>query len=199
MNTLNIVLGEAQTQRPAHLGEDVVPRIKEVEDPEVYLFRGFHPVHLGHLLDDQGRYEVKHKLGHGGSATVWLATDKITRKYVAVKVIRTGALSIHLKALKISRELREAYDGHPGREYILLHEYNYFGIDGFNGFHPCLVMPVAGPRVVDFWMHRNLKGETARNFAQQVARGVAYLHKHGVCHGGKLSRLVLHSLVLIPR
>lgn len=40
-----------------------------------YMYRpgGFHPVHLGDLLD--GRFEVVHKLGHGGHATVWLCQE----------------------------------------------------------------------------------------------------------------------------
>lgn len=35
---------------------------------------GFHPVALGDTFKD-GRYQVHHKLGWGGSSTVWLAHD----------------------------------------------------------------------------------------------------------------------------
>jgi hypothetical protein len=43
---------------------------------------GYHPVCLGDTFKDR-RYEVYHKLGWGGSSTVWLAKD---RKY-AHKII----------------------------------------------------------------------------------------------------------------
>lgn len=35
---------------------------------------GFHPVCIGDTFKD-GRYRIRHKLGYGGSATVWLARD----------------------------------------------------------------------------------------------------------------------------
>ncbi len=35
---------------------------------------GYHPTHLGDMLNN-GRYNIVHKLGWGGYATVWLARD----------------------------------------------------------------------------------------------------------------------------
>jgi hypothetical protein len=45
------------------------------EDLLKYRQGGYHPVHLGDLFKN-GRYEIHHKLGWGGFATVWLANDK---------------------------------------------------------------------------------------------------------------------------
>lgn len=39
-----------------------------------YRAGGYHPLHLGDRLKS-GRYEVLHKLGWGGYATVWLGKD----------------------------------------------------------------------------------------------------------------------------
>jgi len=45
------------------------------ESPENYLPGGFHPVHLGDVLN--GRYLIFRKLGAGSQSTVWLARDKM--------------------------------------------------------------------------------------------------------------------------
>ena len=42
-----------------------------------YVLGGFHPAHLGDVLD--GRYRVFRKLGHGATSTSWLSRDA---KYV---------------------------------------------------------------------------------------------------------------------
>lgn len=42
---------------------------------ERYAPGGFHPVALGDTFCN-GRYTVRHKLGHGGYSTVWLARDR---------------------------------------------------------------------------------------------------------------------------
>lgn len=57
--------------------EDVFPNATSVqphEPPEDYRPGGFHPVALGDTFQD-GRFVVRHKLGFGGQATVWLARD----------------------------------------------------------------------------------------------------------------------------
>jgi hypothetical protein len=44
------------------------------EKLERYCPGGYHPIHLGDVLQDQ--YKILHKLGFGSEATVWLARDK---------------------------------------------------------------------------------------------------------------------------
>jgi serine/threonine-protein kinase SRPK3 len=44
------------------------------EDVEQYKLGGFHPLMINQLVGD-GRFEIVHKLGSGGIATVWLARD----------------------------------------------------------------------------------------------------------------------------
>lgn len=46
----------------------------DAESLQQYPKGGYHPTHLGATLKD-GRYKVTHKLGWGGYAAVWLATD----------------------------------------------------------------------------------------------------------------------------
>lgn len=57
--------------------EDLFPNATNIqphEPPEDYRPGGFHPVALGDTFQD-GRFVVRHKLGFGGQATVWLARD----------------------------------------------------------------------------------------------------------------------------
>jgi len=46
------------------------------EFPDHYKLGGFHPLLLNSRLKDD-RYEIWHKLGFGGSGTVWLARDTV--------------------------------------------------------------------------------------------------------------------------
>lgn len=60
---------------------------------------GHHPVHLGDLLGNEGRYRVVHKLGNGGAANIWLCSDTgpgNTTKYVAVKLLMADILTRRL-------------------------------------------------------------------------------------------------------
>jgi serine/threonine protein kinase len=48
----------------------------DIDAEPIHRYRpgGYHPIHLGDTLKS-GRYQVLHKLGWGGYATVWLAKD----------------------------------------------------------------------------------------------------------------------------
>ena len=45
-----------------------------IEEIQLYQPDGFHPVSIGDIYAN-GRYKILHKLGYGGSSTVWLARD----------------------------------------------------------------------------------------------------------------------------
>lgn len=63
-----------------------VIHVQPHEPPRDYQPNGFHPVTLGDSFHN-GRYIVKHKLGFGGQATVWLACDMYD-KYAAADTNR---------------------------------------------------------------------------------------------------------------
>ncbi|EFR02619.1 serine/threonine protein kinase [Nannizzia gypsea CBS 118893] len=72
-------------EKPAASYNPKYEYIEECEELERYCPGGYHPVKLGDQLCN-GRYSVAQMLGHGGSSTVWLASDKIQQTLVAVKI-----------------------------------------------------------------------------------------------------------------
>lgn len=51
------------------------PRLDNIEDLEKYCPGEYHPVSIGDVFA-KGRYKAVHKLGFGGSSTVWLAREQ---------------------------------------------------------------------------------------------------------------------------
>ncbi|KAJ3920571.1 kinase-like domain-containing protein [Lentinula edodes] len=63
---------------PSALGFEspfIPSQLDEVEDVDNYRPGGFHPVQIGDKFS-AGRYRIIHKLGFGGSSTIWLARDE---------------------------------------------------------------------------------------------------------------------------
>lgn len=156
----------------------------EVEELDNYGPGGYHPVHLGDTF--QKKYTVIHKLGFGGAATVWLARDTEFNRYVALKIL-CAEISSESHDVEIVEYLKQKDDGGLGRQYIsfLL---DHFQIDGPNGLHLCLVSKVFGPALSQLTVSgKQLRGSVARQISRQAVEAVAWLHSHGVCHGGTIS------------
>ena len=63
------------------------------------------PVILPRLLE--GRYNLERRLGRGGMGTVYCASDKLLERRVAVKVIRSGLLSLFPLTLSKEQQTRQ--------------------------------------------------------------------------------------------
>ncbi|KAF2489397.1 kinase-like protein [Lophium mytilinum] len=146
--------------------------IDGIEDLEDYCEGGFHPVFLGDELE--GRYRVVHKLGAGGLATVWLCRDREMEKYVAVKIIAADQSREDCADLKMTK--LEGCDG-------LGLPQHQFWVDGPNGRHLCLVLPVFGPRVDQAWDLFESPERSLRNIALHATKGLHALHSNGLGHG----------------
>lgn len=153
-----------------------------LEPLEEYQDGGYHPIHLGDTLGASDRYRVIHKLGHGGFGTVWLCRDMQDPGYVAVKVMAGDVAPETLPDLTLTRWDRSA----PGAEYIAI-PLDSFSIVGPNGSHQCIVLPVLGPCISpDLWLRlKKDPGPVLREMAYQTALAMNFLHKHGLCHGGR--------------
>ncbi|KAK3371934.1 kinase-like domain-containing protein [Podospora didyma] len=148
------------------------------EDVEKYRPGCFHTVHLGDRYGDGGRYKIVHKLGNGGSSTVWPARDRRGKKWVALKIV----------AAKHSALIGDKEDVQ-------------FTFEGPNGHHLCLVLPVLGPSASDLSAGYTcrLRPWLARKVGYEAAKAVADLHSRGLCHGDVTTANILFSLLAFDR
>ncbi|KAL3420518.1 protein kinase domain-containing protein [Phlyctema vagabunda] len=172
------------------------PNVKDsVEDESRYTEDGLLPILLGQLFQNE-RYQVIHKLGIGGEATVWAVHDRHRPGYAAMKVLSASATA-RSQDIQILERLRRGPD-HPGAQFIC-HVFDHFFVDGPLGRHLCLMSPLLGPRVLDaldglapdrsnqaFW-------DLTRKLMKQTVQGLAFLHSRSVIHGGNIPRTLLST------
>jgi len=155
--------------------------IEGVESLERYRPGGYHPITLGDELC-QGRYQVVHKLGYGGTSTTWLAEDRNSRRLVAIKITTAESAHISQEVGFLSRFAGEGFI----RQLL-----NTFSLDGPNGRHSCLVLEAASCSLhaaKDLSYHRLLHLPIARAVIAELVLAVRYLHLQGVAHGGNVAR-----------
>ena len=162
--------------------------LDNLEYVERYNEGGYHPVHLEDSLDG-GRYHIVHKLGWGGSSTVWLARDEQIQRLVSLKILTARASKEDKESTMLGYlDRRPGQD--PGRGNIISIT-DKFRVEGPNGTHTCHVSHLSGPSMGQLiqtaWQtagSRQLRGSLARRLARQLAEAVQYLHSVGMVHGG---------------
>ena len=150
------------------------------ENLELYVPGGYHPVLIGDKFSN-GRYEVVHKLGSGGSATVWLARDAETTRLVALKVL-SAVSSDRNREFQMHQYLQEncKEDFDATRVVTVL---DHFHVQGPNGNHLCLVFELMGPTVsaLGIWGNEyKIRPEKLRVLVRQLIEGLIHLHKVGL-------------------
>ena len=167
-------------------------QLDNIEDAEDYQPGGFHPISIGDTFD-QGRFRVLHKLGFGGSSTVWLARDqregKDRGRIVTLKAMRADVSSSNSPS-EISQKLKTFLPPSRHVEFQAI-DYDFF-VQGPNGSHRFLISPLAGPSILAMSDSpgrvagsRRLRADLARKVAKQTATTLHRMHCAGFVHGGK--------------
>ena len=172
-------------------------RLYNIEEIEDYQPGGYHPISIGDTFD-QGRYRILHKLGFGGSSTVWLARDqwegKDRGRIATLKAMRADISSVspaEIPELAISQTLIESLPPFHSADFQPVD--HHFLVQGPNGSHRFLIYPLAGPSILAMSDSpgrvagsRRLRADLARRVAKQTATALYYMHSAGVVHGGKV-------------
>lgn len=188
------------------------PQLDNIEDLERYQSGGFHSVSIGDVFG--GRYKVLHKLGFGGSSTVWLAQDQRRSEQSSDSgcLITLKVMSANQSYKPTGEEIADLYFphklhklscaiNHPGGENLLVIK-DHFSQEGPNGTHLCLISQLAGPSVFSMAEcpgrvsgSRRLRGGLAKKVTRQVATVVELMHSTAVIHGGlSLTRYLMESV-----
>lgn len=166
--------------------EDAAETTADEEDSEDYCKGGYHPVTVGEQFKD-GKYTVVRKLGWGHFSTVWLSKDNVTKKHVALKVVRSAAhyTETAIDEIKLLNKIVQAKPDHPGRKHVvsLLDSFEH---KGPNGTHVCMVFEVLGENLLGLikrWNHRGIPMALVKQITKQVLLGLDYLHREcGIIH-----------------
>lgn len=163
------------------------------EDIEDYTPGGLHPTHLGDLLG--GRYKVVLKLGHGGFGMVWLCRDTQEKKWTAVKILRASASTEDCAELRV----HSAFSDMHSRSTEISHSriafaLNHFWVDGPNGTHLCIVLPLLGPNLENASERHRYEEVPLMRICYQLVQAMRFLHAKGVCHGDFLPQNVCYTL-----
>ncbi|TVY75882.1 Serine/threonine-protein kinase SRPK [Lachnellula suecica] len=169
----------------------------DLEHIHDYELGGHHPVHLGDVYGRNGRYRVIHKLGHGGSANVWLCRDTEadkTNKYVALKILM-AEVEVASDAELSTKQLKGARGQAADGAELICTPLEDFKIQGPNGDHVAFVYPVLGPSVSRGLFRASADPDSGlRRISLQVTKAVDFLHSRRICHGDITPNNILHRV-----
>ncbi|KAI1338950.1 kinase-like protein [Xylariaceae sp. FL0016] len=166
----------------------------EVEDIEKYRPGGLAPLTIGDVLAN--RFQIIHKLGYGGIATVWLCFEPDIEKWHAIKInaaSHSGDDCSDVRAIRLLEErgiTRETLE----KNHICT-PLEYFWEETLNGKHFCTVMPILGSRLSE-WREDELEddGDRINDISYQMTEGLSFLHEQGLCHGDFRPQNILMKL-----
>lgn len=133
------------------------------------------PIKIGSIVDE--RYRVTARIGHGGMAEVYEATDFITKKRIAIKLIREDVMANPINLRRFQNEATIAASlNHPN----IVKVYNHGTYEGV----PYIANEyVAGQTLKDALDFRSaLPLQEAISIMIQLTSALQYAHEHNIVH-----------------
>lgn len=133
------------------------------------------PLKIGSIIDE--RYRVTARIGHGGMAEVYEATDFITKKRIAIKLIREDVMKNPINLRRFQNEATIAASlNHPN----IVKVYNHGTYEGV----PYIVNEyVAGQTLKDVLDFRSaLPLQETISIMIQLTSALQYAHEHNIVH-----------------
>ena len=175
------------------------------EDYGQYKLDGYHPVSIGETFNN-GRYTVIQKLGWGHFSTVWLVQETKTSNFFALKIQKSkqNYYEAAMDELDLLRDLNKNSDSAAWKtaldeyglqfkdqlkiqpqETFVIRLLDSFVHIGMHGKHPCSVLELMGPNLLDLIQHfehnnRMMDVWLVKHIIKQVLLGMDYMHR--VCN-----------------
>jgi serine/threonine-protein kinase len=126
-----------------------------------------------------GRYSLSRRLGAGGMSTVFLATDEVLERSVAVKLLAEHLAEDEAFVARFRREaLAAARLQHPNVVQVF-----DSGEDPESGRHYIVMEYVDGPSCAELLReHRTLDVDETVRIVRDACHGLEYAHRAGVIH-----------------
>ncbi len=133
------------------------------------------PLKIGSLIDE--RYRVTARIGHGGTAEVYEATDIITKMTVAIKLMREDVMGnpVNLKRFQNEGTIVSILN-HPN----IVRVFNHGTIDGTPYIVNEFIQGQTLKDVLDF--RGSLPISEAISIMMQLTSALQYAHEHGIIH-----------------
>ena len=133
------------------------------------------PLKIGTVID--GRYRVNARIGHGGMAEVYEATDVINKRIVAIKFIREDVMQNPINLRRFENEAMIAASlNHPN----IIKVYNHGVFEGRPYIANEYIKGQTLKDVLDF--RGSLSIEEALSVMLQLSSTLSYAHQHNIIH-----------------
>ena len=132
-------------------------------------------IKIGALVD--GRYRINARIGHGGMAEVYEATDIINKRKVAIKMIREDVMSNPINLRRFQNEATIASSlSHPN----IVKVYNHGTIEG----RPYIANEYINGRTMKDMLdlRSSIPIEEAVGYMLQLTSALFYAHQHNIIH-----------------
>lgn len=133
------------------------------------------PIKIGLLFD--GRYKIQARIGHGGMAEVYEATDVINKRIVAIKLIREEIMKDPINLRRFENEASIAASlSHPN----IVGVYNHGTYEGRPYIANEFIRGQTLKEVLDF--RGALPIQECFQYMLQLTSALEYAHKHNIVH-----------------